>query len=312
MSIKTEQQSFTEHNVNNNEYNYEYDYILNRKDIETKNNNCRSYENQFSEEIDKTNTIYNLVELMFKQKILPIKDKFNNYNFSITGAIGSGKSTLLEILNKLFIRHNFKINAVPEYLGIDKELGGILLDRRIKNKLSNTTFQNYIMDQYVERLSSNGNSKYDICLFERLPDDSILCFSNISNYDNYDLTNFDLFVLDKRMKSIVERYNIPSYRDNNTKFKKLTSGDLTDLIAVILDLIVDDINKGVKNRIIGLDVAFELTKERIIKRNRQGENGYTDEYLNRIINFYSRLYNLMNEDRNKLCKFTCIGQLVEI
>ena len=114
------------------------------------------------------------------------------------------------------------------------------------------------------------------------------------------------------MKSIVERYNIPSYRDNNTKFKKLTSGDLTDLINVILDVIVDDINKGVKNRIIGLDVAFELTKERIIKRNRQGENGYTDEYLNRIINFYSRLYNLMNEDRNKLCKFTCIGQLVEI
>lgn len=310
---KSFQQAFSEHNVKNHEDNYEYDYILDRKDIETKNNNeCKSVENQFSDEVDKTNLIYEEVKSIFEQKILPLKDKFKNYNFSITGAIGSGKSTILEILNKLFIRYGFIVNAVPEYLGIDKELGGLLLNRRIQNNISNTTFQNYIMDQYVERISSNGNHDYHICLFERLPDDSILCFSNISNYDEYDLTNFDLLVLDKRMKSIVERYNIPSYRDNKTKFKKFTSGDLKILTNVILNLIVEDVNNGVKNRIIGLDVAFELTKQRIIQRNRLGESGYSDEYLQRIVNFYNRLYKLMEKDRSKLNKFTCIGPLVEI
>ena len=308
-----QQQAFTKHNVKNCEDNYEYDYILDRKDVETTdNNNCRSIENQFSDEIEKTNLIYEQVKDVFEQKIVPLKNKFNNYNFSITGAIGSGKSTLLEILNKLFIRFNFKVNAVPEYLGIDKELGGILLNRRIKNNISNTTFQNYIMDQYVERISSNGNTQYDICLFERLPDDSILCFSNISNYDEYDLTNFDLLVLDKRMKSIIERYNIPSYRDENTKFNKLTTGDLSILVKVIINIIEDDINNNVKNRIIGLDVAFELTKQRIIQRNRLGESGYSDEYLKRIVNFYSRLYKILKKDRRKLNKFTCIGPLVEI
>ena len=304
-------QSFTEHNVKNYEDNYEYDYILDRKDKEVKPNNCKSYENQFSDEIDKTNLFCDIVNSEFEQKILPLKDKFSNYNFSITGAIGSGKSTILEIINKLFIRHGFKVNAVPEYLGIDKELGGVLLNRRINNTISNTTFQNYIMDQYVERISNNGSHDYDICLFERLPDDSILCFSNISNYDEYDLTNFDLLVLDKRMKAIIERYNIPSYRDEHTKFKKITSGDLSLLFTVVFDIIVDDVNNKVKNRIIGLDVAFEITKQRIIQRNRLGESGYTDEYLKRIVNFYSRLYKIMEKNRNKLNKFTCIGELVE-
>ena len=167
------------------------------------------------------------------------------------------------------------------------------------------------MDQYVERISNNGAYDYDICLFERLPDDSILCFSNISNYDEYDLTNFDLLVLDKRMKAIIERYNIPSYRDEKSKFKRITSGDLTLLFKVIFDLIVDDVNNGIKNRIIGLDVAFEITKQRIIQRNRPGESGYSDEYLRRIVNFYSRLYKIMEKNRNILNKFTCIGQLVE-
>lgn len=308
---KSLEQSFSEHNVKNCEDNYEYDYILNRKDQEVKPNYCKSVENQFSDEIDKTDLFCDLVNDSFKEKILPLKDKFNNYNLSITGAIGSGKSTILEILNKLFIRNNFNVNSVPEYLGIDKELGGILLNRRINNTISNTTFQNYIMDQYVERISNNGAYKYDICLFERLPDDSILCFSNISNFDEYDLTNFDLLVLDKRMKAIVERYNIPSYRDVKTKFKKFTSGDLILLLNVLFDLIVEDVNNHVKNRIIGLEVAFELTKQRIIQRNRLGESNYTDEYLKRIVNFYSRLYKIMEKNRSKLNKFTCIGQLVE-
>ena len=242
--------------------------------------------------------------------VLPLKDQFNNYQFVVTGAIGSGKSTILEILNQLFLKYDFKVHTVPEYLGIDSELGHKLLERKIQNNISNTTFQNYIMDQYKNRLESNSKYHCDVCLYERLPDDSILCFSNISNYDKIDLTNFDLFVLDKRMKALNEKFNIPTYRNNKSKFEEFTLTELVPLIETILELIKSDIENNITHRIIGLNVSTNITINRIKKRNRKGEDGYSYEYLDRIVNYYKRLYTIMKKNRELLQKFTCIGTLL--
>lgn len=254
----------------------------------------------YSEEIDK----------YFKEFILPLKENFKNYNLAVTGAIASGKSTILEILNKVFNKFLFKVNLVPEYLGIDKELGGKMLEKKISGNISNTTFQNYIMDQYKKRLEENSSENCNICLFERLPDDSILCFSNISHFDEVDLTTFDLFVLDKRMKALNEKYHIPTYRNEDSAFEVFTSNEYNILTITILKLIREDIINGIRNRIIGLDVSTNLTITRLNKRARPGEDGYSIEYLNRIVEYYKKLYHIMKTDRSLLNKFTCIGTLL--
>lgn len=289
--------------MNISDINYEYDYFPNN---ENKDNFKEKLYHIFSNE--KLNI--NKYSTSFENIILPLKNKFNSYQFVVTGAIGSGKSTVLEILNQLFLKYNFRVHTVPEYLGIDAELGNKLLKRKIENNISNTTFQNYIMDQYKNRLESNSKHPYDICLYERLPDDSILCFSNISNFDNIDLTNFDLFVLDKRMKALNEKFNIPTYRNNQSEFEIFTLTELEALIESIFDLIKKDIENGVTHRIIGLDVSTNITIKRIKKRNREGEDGYSYEYLDRIVNYYKQLYKIMKKNRKLLQKFTCIGSLL--
>lgn len=289
--------------MSKNDINYEYDYFPNN---ENKKNLKEQLYHIFSDEELNVEKYFTL----FENTILPLKNKFNNYQFVVTGAIGSGKSTILEILNQLFLKYNFKVHTVPEYLGIDLELGNKLLKRKIENNISNTTFQNYIMDQYKNRLESNSKYQCDVCLYERLPDDSILCFSNISNFDKVDLTNFDLFVLDKRMKALNERFNIPTYRNDRSKFEIFTLTELEPLIESIFDLIKSDIENGISHRIIGLDVSTNITLKRIKKRNREGEDGYSYDYLNRIVNYYKQLYKIMKKNRSLLQKFTCIGSLL--
>ena len=289
--------------MNSENINYEYDYFPN---IINNNNVKEELKCVFSDEDLNVEQFYSL----FEKIIVPLKNQFNNYQFVVTGAIGSGKSTILEILNQLFLKYNFKVHTVPEYLGIDLELGNKLLERKIQNNISNTTFQNYIMDQYKNRLESNSKYPCDICLYERLPDDSILCFSNISNYDKIDLTNFDLFVLDKRMKALNEKFNIPTYRNEISHFEEFTLTELGPLIETILELIKKDIENNITHRIVGLNVSTNITINRIKKRNRKGEEGYTYEYLDRIVNYYKRLYAIMKKNRELLQKFTCIGALL--
>lgn len=299
-----ENQAFIENVVNNEDINYEFDYFPHT--INNQNVNNEDYY-AFSDEnivCDKDVIDY------FVKEIVPLKDKFNGYNFAVTGPIASGKSTILESLNILFNMAKFRINVVPEYIGIDKELGGKLLVRRITNNISNTTFQNYVMDQYKNKLEANAKRPCDICLFERLPDDSILCFSNISNFDNIDLTNFDLFVLDKRMKAINEKYGIPTYRNESVEFEIFSTAELKPLLLTVIGLIKHDIERGVKNRIIGLDISTNLTLTRLKRRARPGEDKYDVEYLNRIVRFYKKLYKTMLSNRTLLNKFTCIGTLL--
>lgn len=246
----------------------------------------------------------------FIQHLVPLKDNFDNYNFSVTGSIGAGKSTVLDALKYLFESNKFSVKLLPEYLEIDPIFGQTMLEKRIKNEISNTTFQNYIMDTYVRYMDKNKDIDAHICLIERLPDDSIMCFSNISNYDKVDLTDFDLYILFERMNKLVEKYKIPSYSDNESLFEIFTNTDLSFLIKSLIDLIENDIKNGVKNRIIGLEVSLPLSIYRIKERNRKGEDGYSKEYLSRIHNFYTKLYSFAKEDKRFLSHFTCIGNLV--
>ena len=87
--------------------NYEYDYFPN---IVNNNNDKEELKCVFSDEKLNIEQFYSL----FEKIIVPLKDRFNNYQFVVTGAIGSGKSTILEILNQLFLKYNFKLFACKD------------------------------------------------------------------------------------------------------------------------------------------------------------------------------------------------------
>lgn len=247
------------------------------------------------------------VEEYFVETIVPLKHKFDSYKLSITGAIASGKSTVLQMLYNLFDKYEFETETIPEYIGLDPTLGHELLKRRISGELTNTTFQNYIMDTYDNKMKKIN--PHQICFIERLPDDSILCFSNISNYFNQkDLTDLELYVLYVKTKALVAKYGIPSYI-NCTNFSSIVSNNVADMLMLIIDSIRDDVNNGIQKRIIGLSVSLEVSLQRLKRRSREGEEKYDKGYLNTIINFYENLYHYLNNDIS-LDHFTGIANLI--
>lgn len=254
---------------------------------------------------------------------------FYNYQLCVTGPIGAGKTTLIEALKCLFKslvensankdQYSESVQELPEYLGIDPEFGQRILERKINKEISNTTFQNYIVDMYSLRLRQL-NDKFMIRFIERLPEDSVLCFSNISNFhdrDNKDkfekyleLSDFDLYTIKQRFDNLKDLYELPSYADKHTQFINISSCDFNDLIMSVIDIIAEDLHSGVTKRIIGLDLSFEITLRRIMKRNRNGESNYSKDWLKMICNFYSKLYQQINQDKNKLNHFTYIASLL--
>ena len=247
-----------------------------------------------------------------------------NYQLTITGPISSGKSTLLQGLMNLFKLKDLPIYPIYEYINYDTHIGGEMLQRFIRRELSNSTFQNYILDTYAIQLKKNKGLGPK--LYERTIDDSIMCFANIANYNNCDLTTLDLFALFNKGQgiNINDPINIPSgqvnninesrdnhnqYQNSNTKFTKLISNSLEDSLITVLNIIKKDMNEGVIKRIIGLSITLETCRFRINKRSRNGESNYSDEYLNTIIKYYNRLYERI-EKKQKI-SFTTIGILVE-
>ena len=88
----------------------------------------------------------------------------------------------------------------------------------------------------------------------------------------------------EELRTIDKTYDIPTYfeitdEQNESHFTKIYSTDLNYNLANILSIIGCDISNNIKNRIIGLSIKPKTSKERIMKRSREGESGYTDEQL---------------------------------
>lgn len=279
-------------------------------------------------------TISETVKNEFQNKISQYfgSNALKNYQLIITGPIASGKSTLLQHVIELF-----KINSVPycpilEYIDYDIKIGTEMLHRYINKEISNSTFQNYILDCYDIQLKHHKNDGPK--LYERPIDDSIMCFANIANYNDADLTDFDLMALYIKSQNINAKYNVPSYttinpkqqipigsvvkeiedvqlpviRNDSTKFIELVSNSIEESLMIIIDIIHDDLENQTTKRIIGLNVSLSTCKYRIQKRGRECESNYSDEYLDSIINYYQKIYKLIKD--KKTVRFTNFGQLI--
>ena len=233
------------------------------------------------------------VEDYFKKMIVPLKSKMKNYKFSASGSISAGKSTILKILYMLCIKYGFEVGILQEYINSDPEIGKELLARFINGNTTNSTFQNYILDTYKDSYFKL-NKEANIILMERIPDDSILIFANITNANKpEDMNELTLYALYNKMLIYDKLCNFPSYIDDDTHIESFI-GNIDDIILNVIDVIASDIEQGITKRIIGLKVDVNTCIKRIKRRGRKEEENYDPNYLSQIIHAYDEIFKIKN------------------
>ena len=103
--------------------------------------------------------------------------------------------------------------------------------------------------------------------------------------------------------------NLPSYFDKNIHFTEIQANDLNFNIKQIVEVIISDIQAGVKKRIIGLSISDFNSKERIKRRSRDGEDNYTMEVIRLFNSHYNKLFELLSKHKN-LTRLVDVGKLL--
>lgn len=205
------------------------------------------------------------------------------YILSITGPIGSGKSTLIKSL-KQYLSKTYKVITIPEYIDGDPIFGLEMLKRFINGSISSLTFQSYILDYYsniIKDILKDISS--EIVLIEKLPYDSVYCFGSVA-VKNKQLTQQEFDVLVNKLELL--KLDLPTYKSN---LKVLNTDSLSNILNKSINIINEDLNDGITKRAIYLKCNLEVCKERIMLRNRSGEDKYSPEYLQQIIDFYDTI-----------------------
>lgn len=205
------------------------------------------------------------------------------YILSITGPIGSGKSTLIKSL-KQHLSKTYKVITIPEYIDGDPIFGLEMLKRFINGSISSLTFQSYILDYYnniIKDILKDISS--EIVLIEKLPYDSVYCFGSVA-VKNKQLTQKEFDVLVNKLELL--KLDLPTYKLN---LKVLNTDSLSNILNKSINIINEDLSNGITKRAIYLKCNLEVCKERIMLRNRSGEDNYSPEYLQQIIDFYDTI-----------------------
>lgn len=209
------------------------------------------------------------------------------YILSISGPIGSGKSSLIKNLIKTFNKQ-YRIITIPEFIDGDPIFGLEMLNRFIENKISSMTFQYYILDYYERIISNLNTSQADIILIEKLPYDSVKCFSKIA-YQNSKLTELEYETLNKKLLKIEQLCNyLPNYL-NDINILNIDNKSQQEVLNDSINIIQNDIKKNIQKRVILLNCSLETCENHIIIRNRIGEDKYSKEYLKTVVEFYKNL-----------------------
>lgn len=240
--------------------------------------------------------------LTMSEDSVRLLNNIQKYNLVITGTIGAGKSTLCNLLETMFRINNITHTCYPEYLANDS-LACELLAKRLSNKVSAVTFQNYILDYWKNALQKSNKG---ISIYERCVEDSVISFCNMANL-NGDLTDQELLSLFERAREITVKYNGPSYF-GTSEFIEIESTNSMNVALEILKIIQDDISNGIINRVIGLSVTDEVSFERVINRNREGES-YSMSTIQKYNSQYRALYRKLKFD-GKLSRFLDMGLFV--
>ena len=135
-------------------------------------------------------------------------------------------------------------------------------------------------------------------MFERLPDESVLCFC-LENFISKQITKEELLVLWKRVEVISKQKNFPSYRERHP-ITIITNTDINKILQDIAKNMQTDIENNTSKmsltHVFMLKITPELSVQRVMLRNRDGEDHYTAEYIARICKIYDRLIAILSDE----------------
>lgn len=240
-----------------------------------------------------------------------IDTDFAQYICVITGPIGVGKTTTY---NKVFselskVRNN--VRQVREYIdGKDQLVSQFLLGKYLQGELSDACFQNYIQSYYVNELTPSKLSG-QIVLMERCMSDSVGIFCNIANKKG-NLSNLDFTIMFDNCVIEDEKVMAPNYFIKNFEFSLIKTDDVADKACrQILNIIEDDLAKGVKRRVIGLTNTSEVCYDRMYRRARTAEDAYRKEDIENNCRAYDRLYEMINDETVDKIRVFDLGYLLK-
>lgn len=229
------------------------------------------------------------VDRYFREKIKVSSIK--QYNLVFTGPISVGKSVISQSMYELFSSIGHTI-AHPEYINIMPHISGPMLKAYIDNDISNVTFQNFVLDLCEYNYKNSQYTGSAVHIYERLIDDSIMCFANIANKHGT-LSDAEFGSLVHRMNTMIKTYDLPTY--SNCNFVVLNNSDIDTVLKRIIDVIEMDIENGITSRVVGLTSPLEECERRIIARAREGEENYSHDFLSMVSDFYAKLYCAITE-----------------
>jgi deoxyadenosine/deoxycytidine kinase len=261
---------------------------------------------------------FNVLDInLFKKELhknhnYPIVSK---YKLCLTGTIAAGKSSILSVLCEMFNRkesktpnQNFFKSQLSNILGHQQvciypetwtsdDVGLKLLQRKIAGTVSIATFQNYVIDEWINNLKRNFSFGYDtIHLFERNIDDTVYSFCNFAHKSN-DLTDLEFKSLFAKANHWQQMYAIPSYSDVRYFAQVESSNNFWNDVLAIAKIIEQDIyENGIEQRIIGIDISDDEAIKRVRNRNRPEESGYTEKYIKEFNQFYKKLFQYLQSD----------------
>lgn len=231
------------------------------------------------------------------------------YSILITGPVAVGKTCMCDLLSNYLNEENkYNIFKVPEYLV--REEGPSLLKLYLEKTISNTTFQNYILDYYDKALLNlednlKKSTKDNIVIYERVPDDSVLCFANLANIRG-EFSNRDFLEMYERTRRIDTRFSIPSYINKNVQYTKIINDVKDKTFNKIKEIMQEDIRNKVPNRVIMLNADIDTLMQRMRIRAREGEF-YSLESMTMFHNHYEKLHNYMADKSKEHMRFVDVG-----
>ena len=125
--------------------------------------------------------------------------------------------------------------------------------------------------------------------------------------DNNRLSKDELKSLFDDMRDIDNDYHLPCY-DGHYEFVEIPTDDVDELVKKDVDVNINDVENKVETRFVCLSAPFDVIKQRIYKRGRNGEENYKIEQLQ----MYSRHYELLYAKLKQHAVIDRIEQLDEL